>query len=133
MSSIPSTAGSSRERNAVFVKRPARPRRSNYEQKDQEILLEVGAVIMATGFDLYNISALAEYGWGKNRHVLTAMQFERMICASGPTQDTSRGLQMERSPRAWPYSVCRIQGREAQEILLCRLLHARDQRSDPCS
>ncbi|MDD5204527.1 MAG: FAD-dependent oxidoreductase, partial [Desulfobacterales bacterium] len=57
----------------------------NYEQKDSEIVLEVGAVVMATGFDLYNVAPLKEYGWSTLPNVLTAMQFERMICASGPT------------------------------------------------
>lgn len=56
-----------------------------YDQKDSEIILDVGAVVMATGFDLYDVSPLKEYGWGTFQNVLTAMQFERMICASGPT------------------------------------------------
>ncbi len=58
----------------------------NFNQKDEEITIKVGAVIMATGFDLYEVSALREYGWGTIKNVLTAMQFERMICASGPTR-----------------------------------------------
>ncbi|RJR29918.1 MAG: CoB--CoM heterodisulfide reductase iron-sulfur subunit A family protein [Desulfobacteraceae bacterium] len=57
----------------------------NYSQKDSEIVLDVGAVVMATGFDLYDVAPLKEYGWGTIKNVLTAMQFERMICASGPT------------------------------------------------
>jgi len=57
----------------------------NFAQKDEEITIEAGAVIMATGLDLYGVSALKEYGWGTIKNVLTAMQFERMICASGPT------------------------------------------------
>jgi heterodisulfide reductase subunit A len=57
----------------------------NYEQKDEALTIEIGAVILASGFDLYNVAPLTEYGWGKIKNVLTAMQFERMICASGPT------------------------------------------------
>jgi heterodisulfide reductase subunit A len=57
----------------------------NYGQKDSEIEVDIGAVIMATGFDLYDVSPLKEYGWGTLPNVLTAMQFERMMCASGPT------------------------------------------------
>ncbi len=57
----------------------------DFSQKDREIELKVGSVVMATGFDLYDVAPLKEYGWGTYRNVLTAMQFERMICASGPT------------------------------------------------
>ncbi|MBW1774070.1 MAG: FAD-dependent oxidoreductase [Deltaproteobacteria bacterium] len=55
------------------------------EQKEKEVTLEVGAVVLATGFDLYDVSPLVEYGWGRIENVITAMQFERMICASGPS------------------------------------------------
>jgi heterodisulfide reductase subunit A len=57
----------------------------DFQQTEQEIAIDVGAVILATGFDLYNVAPLMEYGWGKIKDVITAMQFERMICASGPT------------------------------------------------
>jgi len=57
----------------------------DFTQKDREVAISVGAVVLATGFDLYDVSPLTEYGWGKIENVMTAMQFERMICASGPT------------------------------------------------
>ncbi len=57
----------------------------NYKQKDEALTLDIGAVVLATGFDLYDVAPLTEYGWGKIKNVLTAMQFERMICPSGPT------------------------------------------------
>ena len=57
----------------------------DFEQKEKEVTLEVGAVVLATGFDLYDVSPLVEYGWGRIENVITAMQFERMICASGPS------------------------------------------------
>ena len=57
----------------------------NYKQKDEILTLDIGAVVLATGFDLYDVAPLTEYGWGKIKNVMTAMQFERMICASGPT------------------------------------------------
>ncbi len=57
----------------------------DFAQKDEEVTVNVGAVLLATGFDLYDVRPLMEYGWGAIDNVLTAMQFERMICASGPT------------------------------------------------
>jgi heterodisulfide reductase subunit A len=46
---------------------------------------EVGAVVVATGFDLYPPEDLGEYGAGKIPDVLTGLQFERLLSASGPT------------------------------------------------
>jgi heterodisulfide reductase subunit A len=78
----------------------------NYDQRDREITLDVGAVVMATGFDLYDVSPLTEYGWGKLKNVLTAMQFERMICASGPTRGHLKRPSDGRQPEALAFIQC---------------------------
>ncbi len=57
----------------------------DYEQKDSELTLDVGAVIVATGFDPYNPSLLSEYGYGTYQNVITSIEHERLISASGPT------------------------------------------------
>jgi heterodisulfide reductase subunit A len=57
----------------------------DYEQKDEFIEEEVGAIVVATGYDLYPIENLGEYGGGKYPDVITSLQFERMLSASGPT------------------------------------------------
>ena len=56
----------------------------DFSQKDEILELDVGAVILATGYELFNPSPLSEYGYGRYANVVTAMEFERMICASGP-------------------------------------------------
>ena len=57
----------------------------NFEQKDEVIELNVGAIIVAVGFDVYEPREMFEYGYGKYANVHTAMEYERLICASGPT------------------------------------------------
>jgi heterodisulfide reductase subunit A len=57
----------------------------DFEQKDQEFTLNVGAIIVATGFDPYNPIGLSEYGYKRYRNVITGLEYERLICASGPT------------------------------------------------
>ncbi|MCX6013616.1 MAG: CoB--CoM heterodisulfide reductase iron-sulfur subunit A family protein [Chloroflexi bacterium] len=57
----------------------------DYDQKEEIIELEVGAIVLASGFDLFDVSSMKEYGYGKIKNVVTALQFERLICASGPT------------------------------------------------
>ncbi len=58
----------------------------NYDMKPEIIEEEVGAIIVATGFDLYDKENMAEYGYGKYADVLDGLQFERLCSASGPTQ-----------------------------------------------
>ena len=57
----------------------------DFEQKDQEIELKVGAVILATGYDPYRPYELEQYGFGRIPDVVTAIQYERLITAGGPT------------------------------------------------
>jgi heterodisulfide reductase subunit A len=55
-------------------------------QTDQITELEVGSIIMATGYDQLDPSVIPQYGYGKYENVLTGLQFERMTCAGGPTR-----------------------------------------------
>ena len=57
----------------------------NYDAKPKIIEEEVGAIIIATGYDLYPVEELAEYGYGKYPDVITSLQFERILSATGPT------------------------------------------------
>jgi heterodisulfide reductase subunit A len=56
----------------------------NYEDKDQEFQVEVGSIIAAPGFKVWNAATATEYGYGRFKNVVTALEFERMMCASGP-------------------------------------------------
>lgn len=57
----------------------------NFDEEDQIVEEEVGAVIVATGYDLYPMEKLPEYGGGKIKDVINGLQFERLLSASGPT------------------------------------------------
>lgn len=58
----------------------------DFSLKDEVIKLDnIGSIILATGFDLIeDENPLKEYGYNKYRNVVTALEFERLICASGP-------------------------------------------------
>jgi heterodisulfide reductase subunit A-like polyferredoxin len=56
-------------------------------QEQREIIdIEVGSVILAPGFTPYDPSKLDFYGFGNHPNVVTSMQFERLLSASGPTE-----------------------------------------------
>jgi len=57
----------------------------NFDEKDETIDLKVGAVLVATGFDLLDVNKLPKYGYGKGKNIYTAMEFERLFASNGPT------------------------------------------------
>jgi heterodisulfide reductase subunit A len=54
-------------------------------QKPEEIELEVGAIVLATGYDVFDPSVIPQYGYKRFKNVITTMELERLVCASGPT------------------------------------------------
>ena len=57
----------------------------DFEQRPETIDLNVGAIIAATGFGTYDPSQIKEYGYGIYKDVITHLQLEGLISASGPT------------------------------------------------
>ena len=57
----------------------------DHMMQDEVIEIPVGSIVMATGYDLYDKSRLAEYGYGKYEDVISGLEFERILSASGPT------------------------------------------------
>lgn len=58
----------------------------NYELEDEFVIEEVGAVVAATGYDLMDWKpAYPQYGGGRYPDVITSLQYERLLSASGPT------------------------------------------------
>ncbi len=57
----------------------------DYDDRDEVVTREVGAVIVAIGLDVYDPTEMDEYGYTRFDNVITSMEFERLICAGGPT------------------------------------------------
>ena len=57
----------------------------NHDDKDEVIELDVGSIILATGFKSFDASRIPAYGYGRFDNVITALEFERLVNASGPT------------------------------------------------
>jgi heterodisulfide reductase subunit A2 len=57
----------------------------DYKMVDEVIEREIGAVVVATGYDLWNPKPYEEYGVGRYKDIITSLEFERMVSASGPT------------------------------------------------
>ena len=57
-----------------------------HDMKEEIIDIDVGAIVVATGFDLFDPLEKPEYGYGKFKNVITGLEFERLVSASGPTE-----------------------------------------------
>ncbi len=57
----------------------------DYDDQDRIVTRDVGAVIVAIGLDVYDPTEMDEYGYTRFANVITSMEFERLICAGGPT------------------------------------------------
>lgn len=57
----------------------------DFDDADEIVTREVGAIIVAIGLDVYDPTEMDEYGYTRFENVITSMEFERLICAGGPT------------------------------------------------
>ncbi len=57
----------------------------DFEQKDKIVDLEIGAIIAANGYTIFDPGKIAEYRYNDLPNVVTAVEFERFLSASGPT------------------------------------------------
>lgn len=58
----------------------------DFKQRDSLVEEKVGAIIVATGFDLMNKAEIGEYGYGKYKDVIDSLQVERLLAPAGPTE-----------------------------------------------
>jgi heterodisulfide reductase subunit A2 len=57
----------------------------DFKQEDQLLNIDVGNIILATGYDLFDARRVSNYGYGRLPNVFTSLEFERLSNAAGPT------------------------------------------------
>jgi heterodisulfide reductase subunit A len=78
----------------------------DYEQEPAWFEERVGAVILATGYELYPMEKLGEYGGGQIADVIDALAMERLLSASGPTAGVMRRPSDGKEPREVVWIQC---------------------------
>ena len=58
----------------------------DFNQKDELVTFEVGNIVVATGYELFDPRRVEQYGYGRLPNVFTSLEFERLSNASGPTE-----------------------------------------------
>lgn len=77
----------------------------DFADRDRELEIEAGTIVVATGVDVYDPTALTELGYGRFPNVITTLEFERLINAGGP----SSGELIRPSDRKRPQKVAFLQ------------------------
>jgi heterodisulfide reductase subunit A len=77
-----------------------------YDQQDEMITEKVGAIVAATGYDLFDIAKYGEYGAGRLPDVITGLQYERLLSASGPTGGHVKRPSDGREPKTVVFVQC---------------------------
>jgi heterodisulfide reductase subunit A-like polyferredoxin len=90
----------------------------NHDMVEQVRDIEVGAIVMAPGYEVFQAEQAQEYGWGRFPNVVTALQLERLMSASGPTEG---------------HVLRPSDGEKPKKIAFLQCVGSRDQEHDYCS
>ena len=91
----------------------------NYDMRPEIVTEEIGAIVVATGFDLYPQENLGEYGYGKVADVLDGLQFERLCSASGATHGHVLRPSDHKEPKDVVFIQCAGSRDPAQHCAYC--------------
>jgi len=78
----------------------------DYDMQDEIVEEKVGALIVATGYQIMNPGVYEEYGYGRYPDVVTSMEFERMVSASGPSDGQLRRPSNGEPPKTIVFLQC---------------------------
>jgi heterodisulfide reductase subunit A len=93
----------------------------DFKQKDEELEVNVGAIVVATGYDVLDPSSLYEYGYDRSPDVMTSLQMERLISSSGPTTGEILRPSNGKKPKSLTYILCVGSRDETQCTWCCRI------------
>jgi len=88
----------------------------NHQMEEETTKVKVGSIILSPGFDEYDASGLASYGYGRFPNVLASIEFERILSASGPYQ----GHLVRPSDKKVPKSIAWVQCVGSRDIHLAQ-------------
>lgn len=87
----------------------------DHTAREEIVDINVGAIILCPGYDLFDPQLRGEYGFGVYDNVLTSLQFERMLSASGPYEG-----HIQKADGTEPKKIAFIQCVGSRDVSLCR-------------
>jgi heterodisulfide reductase subunit A len=83
-----------------------KPNSIHFDEKDKEIQLNVGSIIVSTGIDYLNPKVVSEFGYGRFKNVLTSLEIERLLSSSGPSQGELIRSSDHKTPKKMAFIQC---------------------------
>ena len=90
----------------------------DFDMKEEEVQLEVGTIVVASGYDLYDPINVKAYGYGVYDNVFTAIELERMVNAAGPTGGHVLRFTDRREPESVAFITC-VGSRDEKTNIWC--------------
>jgi heterodisulfide reductase subunit A len=92
-----------------------------FDQKEEIIERKVGAIVVATGYDVMDPTVVYEYGYDQSPDVITTMELERLISSSGPTKGEILRPSNQQKPKSVTFILCVGSRDETQCTWCCRI------------
>jgi heterodisulfide reductase subunit A len=79
----------------------------DFTQEPQKIKIRIGAIVLSPGYEVYDPKLRGDYGYGKIENVVTSLDFERLLCSTGPYEGEIRRPSDGKHPKkiAWIHCV----------------------------
>jgi len=77
----------------------------DFHQTEEKIEIKVGAIVLSPGYEVFDPKVKGDYGYGKFENVVTSLDFERLLCATGPYE----GEILRASDKKHPHKIAWIQ------------------------
>jgi len=75
-------------------------------QKEKKVEIEVGAIILSPGYEIFDPKLRGDYGYGKMENVITSLDFERILCSTGPYEGEIRRPSDGQHPKNMAWIQC---------------------------
>jgi len=78
----------------------------NFEQQQENVQVKVGGIVLAVGSEVFDAAKMPELGYGHNKNVITNIEFERIVNASGPTGGKIHCPSNDQAPKTVAFIQC---------------------------
>ncbi len=95
----------------------------NLDEKDEEVEINVGNIIVATGFKTFDAKRIEQFGYGKYPNVITSLELERLVNAAGPTGGFIK-FRTQNKKKNWIFSP---ESDEPKSIAIVHCVGSRDE------
>jgi len=95
-----------KEKKCTICRGVCRNNAVDFNQKPEKIEVKVGAIVLSPGYEAFDPKLRGDYGYGKMKNVVTSLDFERILCATGPYEGEIRRPSDRKHPKKIAWIQC---------------------------